>query len=118
MSAKLYAAEFCLPGHPDKLCDAIADALVEEAARRERRALCGVEVSVHRATVFVTGVFSSARIPETTIVSCRTGFCCWSSAIARRSVRSCARWTWAFCLLTPRERRSSRWSAWPSECLW
>jgi len=55
MSAKLYAAEFCLPGHPDKLCDAIADALVEEAARRERRALCGVEVSVHRATVFVTG---------------------------------------------------------------
>ena len=30
-----YAAEYVLPGHPDKLCDAIADALVEEAARRE-----------------------------------------------------------------------------------
>src|SRR5215831_5870223 len=51
----LYAAEYVLPGHPDKLCDAIADALVEEASRREKRALCGVEVAVHRASVFVTG---------------------------------------------------------------
>ena len=45
----IYAAEYVLPGHPDKLCDAIADALVEEAARREKRALCGIEVAVHRA---------------------------------------------------------------------
>jgi S-adenosylmethionine synthetase len=51
----LYAAEYVLPGHPDKLCDAIADALVEEAARREKRALCGIEVAAHRASVFITG---------------------------------------------------------------
>src|SRR5215467_12448445 len=51
----LYAAEYVLPGHPDKLCDAIVDALVEEAARREKRALCGIEVAVHRASVFITG---------------------------------------------------------------
>jgi S-adenosylmethionine synthetase len=50
-----YVAEFVLPGHPDKLCDAIADALVEEACRREKRALCGVEVAIHRASVFITG---------------------------------------------------------------
>ncbi len=50
-----YAAEYVLPGHPDKLCDAIADALVQEAGRLERRALCGVEVAVHRASAFVTG---------------------------------------------------------------
>jgi len=55
MPATTYPAEYILPGHPDKLCDAIADALVEEAARREKRALCGVEVAVHRAVVFVTG---------------------------------------------------------------
>ena len=55
MPATIYTAEHVLPGHPDKLCDAIADALVEEAARREKRALCGVEVAVHRAVVFVTG---------------------------------------------------------------
>jgi S-adenosylmethionine synthetase len=51
----IYAAEYVLPGHPDKLCDAIADALVEEAALREKRALCGIEVAVHCASVFITG---------------------------------------------------------------
>ncbi len=53
--SRLYAAEFVFPGHPDKLCDAIADSLVQEAGRRERRALVGVEVAVHRHRVFVTG---------------------------------------------------------------
>jgi S-adenosylmethionine synthetase len=52
---KLCPAEFVFPGHPDKLCDAIADSLVAEAIRRERRALAGVEVAVHRNRVFVTG---------------------------------------------------------------
>ena len=53
--SRIYASEFVLPGHPDKLCDAIADALVEEACQREKRALCGVEVAIHRASVFITG---------------------------------------------------------------
>ena len=50
-----YAAEFVFPGHPDKLSDAIADALVQEASQRQKRALVGVEVAVHRNSVFVTG---------------------------------------------------------------
>jgi S-adenosylmethionine synthetase len=53
--SRIYASEFVLPGHPDKLCDAIADALVQEACRREKRALCGVEVAIHRGSVFITG---------------------------------------------------------------
>jgi S-adenosylmethionine synthetase len=52
---RLHAAEFVFPGHPDKLSDAIADALVLEASRRERRAMAGVEVAVHRNRVFLTG---------------------------------------------------------------
>jgi S-adenosylmethionine synthetase len=55
MTDKLHCAEFVFPGHPDKLSDAIADALVQEAGRREKRALVGVEVAVHRNNVFVTG---------------------------------------------------------------
>jgi len=55
MSKQTYAAEFVFPGHPDKLADAIADALVLEASRREPRALAGVEVAVHRDHVYVTG---------------------------------------------------------------
>jgi len=43
------------PGHSDKLCDAVADTLVQEATRREKRALCGIEVAVHRSAVIITG---------------------------------------------------------------
>jgi S-adenosylmethionine synthetase len=67
----IYAAEFVFPGHPDKLCDAIADALVAEASRREKRALCGVEVAIHRSTVYVTGRIAcrdAASIPIPKIV--------------------------------------------------
>jgi S-adenosylmethionine synthetase len=55
MNSIFHTAEFVFPGHPDKLSDAIADALVQEASRRETRALVGVEVAVHRNSVFVTG---------------------------------------------------------------
>jgi S-adenosylmethionine synthetase len=55
MTGRIFAAEFVFPGHPDKLSDAIADALVQEAHRRQERALVGVEVAVHRNHVFVTG---------------------------------------------------------------
>ena len=51
----IYPAEYVLPGHPDKLCDGIADALVQDASRRQKRAAVGVEVAVHRNHVFVTG---------------------------------------------------------------
>ena len=60
----IYAAEYVLPGQPDKLCDAIADALVEEGARREKRALCGLEVAVHRALPFSSAGGSPAEEPE------------------------------------------------------
>ncbi len=55
MTQKLYPAEFIFPGHPDKLSDAIADALVEQAWQRDPRALVGVEVAVHRDHVYITG---------------------------------------------------------------
>ena len=55
MSKQIFAAEYIFPGHPDKLSDAIADALVLEAYQKEPRALVGVEVAVHRDHVYVTG---------------------------------------------------------------
>lgn len=55
MNHQLYPAEFIFPGHPDKLSDAIADALVEEAWKRDPRSLVGVEVAVHRDHVYITG---------------------------------------------------------------
>ena len=54
-SETLRPAEWVFPGHPDKLADAVAEHLVLEAAKREARALCGVEVAVHRDRVYLTG---------------------------------------------------------------
>jgi len=52
---KLRFAEAVCPGHPDALADAIADGIVKLACGRDREALVGVEVAVHREAVFVDG---------------------------------------------------------------
>ena len=49
------AAEDVLAGHPDRLCDAIAEAIVDAAVAHDPEALVGVEVGLHRQMAFVTG---------------------------------------------------------------
>lgn len=51
----LLAAEDILPGHPDRVCDAIAESVVNTAMRCDLEALVGVEVALHRNLVVVTG---------------------------------------------------------------
>lgn len=65
----LHSAEYVFPGHPDKLCDAIADALVQEASRLEKRALCGIEVAIHRSTVYITGRIACRDAPSIPIAT-------------------------------------------------
>ncbi len=69
MNERLNPAEFVLPGHPDKLCDAIADGLVAAATARDARALVGVEVAVHRDRVFVTGRIGGNGAEEIDVAS-------------------------------------------------
>lgn len=59
----LRAAEWVLPGHPDKLADAVADALVRAAQQRQPQALCAIEVAVHRDRVFLTGRLACEDAP-------------------------------------------------------
>ena len=61
---RLRPAEAVAAGHPDKIADAIADAIVDLAIAREPRALVGVEVAVHRGSVFVTGRAAGARLTQ------------------------------------------------------
>ena len=51
----LRRAEFVLPGHPDKLCDAVADAFVDCFRHDDDAAQCGIEVACVFDRVFVTG---------------------------------------------------------------
>ena len=48
-------SEVVLPGHPDKFCDQVADAIVAECYTVDPRAYCQVEVSVWCDQVFLTG---------------------------------------------------------------
>lgn len=55
MTERLRFAEAVCEGHPDRLCDQIASAIVDLVCTRDDRALVGVEVAIHRAVVFIDG---------------------------------------------------------------
>jgi S-adenosylmethionine synthetase len=59
-SAGLRFAEAVLPGHPDKLADQIADAIVDIALAQDDRAIVQVEVAVHHNICHVNGRVSTA----------------------------------------------------------
>ena len=48
-------SEVVLPGHPDRFCDQVADAVVAECYQADPRAYCQVEVSAWCDQVFLTG---------------------------------------------------------------
>jgi len=52
-------AEFVLPGHPDKLCDAVADSLVDFMRKASVSSQCGVEVACVFDQVVLTGRVAS-----------------------------------------------------------
>jgi S-adenosylmethionine synthetase len=52
----LALAEWVLPGHPDKLCDAVAERCVGEVLRIDPKAQCGIEVGCAFEHVFITGL--------------------------------------------------------------
>jgi len=59
-------AEWVLPGHPDKLCDALADRIVGEVMRADRYGQCGIEAACAFDHVFVTGLigFDCGTLPD------------------------------------------------------
>lgn len=54
-------AEWVLPGHPDKLCDALADRIVGEVLRADPYGQCGIEAACAFDHVFVTGLIGFDR---------------------------------------------------------
>ena len=54
-------SEVVLPGHPDKFCDQVADAIIAACYRADPRAYCQVEVSVWDDRIFLTGGIVTRR---------------------------------------------------------
>ena len=56
------SAEDILPGHPDRLCDAVAERLVQEANWWDAEALAGIEVALHRHKLYITGRIAASSL--------------------------------------------------------
>ena len=40
---KVYSNEIVFRGHPDKVCDQISDAILDECLRQDKNSRCGIE---------------------------------------------------------------------------
>ena len=66
---KLYSNEIVFRGHPDKVCDQISDALLDEYLKGDKHSRCGIEVCGGKHGIYVTGeVTSNTKVDITKIV--------------------------------------------------
>ena len=69
ISSNYRTAESVSPGHPDKICDQISDAILDAYLARDQKARVAVEVCGGHGTVFLTGeVSATVHIDPTPIV--------------------------------------------------
>lgn len=52
---KNYSNEIVFRGHPDKVCDQISDAILDECLKQDKNSRCGVEVVGGKSKIFITG---------------------------------------------------------------
>lgn len=52
---KLYSNEIVFRGHPDKVCDQISDAVLDECLKQDKFSRCGIEVMGGKGKIFITG---------------------------------------------------------------
>ena len=65
----LYSNEIVFRGHPDKVCDQISDAILDEYLRNDKYSRCGIEVMGGKGIIFITGeVTSNAKVNVKKIV--------------------------------------------------
>ena len=55
MTSRLFTSESVTEGHPDKICDAISDAILDELLRQDPSSRVAVETMVTTGQVHVAG---------------------------------------------------------------
>lgn len=56
---KLYSNEIVFRGHPDKVCDQISDAILDECLKQDKNSRCGIETVGGKDKIFITGEITS-----------------------------------------------------------
>ena len=52
---KLFSNEIVFRGHPDKVCDQISAAILDECLRQDESSRCGIETVGGKGKIFITG---------------------------------------------------------------
>lgn len=59
---KLYSNEIVFRGHPDKVCDQISDAILDECLKQDKNSRCGIETVGGKGKIFITGEITSRAL--------------------------------------------------------
>lgn len=60
---KFYSNEIVFRGHPDKVCDQISDAILDECLKQDKNSRCGIETVGGKGKIFITGeVTTNAKL--------------------------------------------------------
>ena len=59
---KYYSNEIVFRGHPDKVCDQISDAILDECLKQDKNSRCGIEVVGGKNKIFITGEVTTTAI--------------------------------------------------------
>lgn len=59
---KIFSNEIVFRGHPDKVCDQISDAILDEYLKQDENSRCGIEVVGGKNKIFVTGEITSSAV--------------------------------------------------------
>ena len=66
---RVFSNEIVFRGHPDKVCDQISDAILDECLKQDKSSRCGIEVVGGKGKIFITGEVTTnanLNIPEIT----------------------------------------------------
>ena len=69
---RILTAESVTEGHPDKLCDLIADSVLDECLRTDPAARVACEVMATAGKIIVAGEITAREIPDIAHIVCRT----------------------------------------------
>lgn len=68
----ILTAESVTEGHPDKLCDTIADAVVDACLTQDAAARVACEVMATAGKIIAAGEITASKIPDIPAIICRT----------------------------------------------
>lgn len=52
---KIYSNEIVFRGHPDKVCDQISDAILDDILKKDKKARCAIEAVGGKGILLITG---------------------------------------------------------------